>query len=91
MPTQGKFHQEISTVLPKDATAKTFFQLFFMRVILMNILQETTKYAHQQLQAQGKDTNGWQPVTEEEFMAWLGPSACNGFPQTTQHQGLLVN
>ena len=79
MPTQGKFHQEISTVLPKDATAKTFFQLFFMRVILMNILRETTKYAHQQLQAQGKDTNVWQPVTEEEFMAWLGFLLAMGF------------
>ena len=45
----------------------------------MNILRETTKYAHQQLQAQGKDTNVWQPVTEEEFMAWLGFLLAMGF------------
>ena len=81
LPSMGKFTQDVgpTRVLPKGATARDFFQLFFTNVILMNILRETTKYAHQKLRAQGKPINNWQVVTQEEFMAWLGILLAMGF------------
>ena len=42
-------------------------------------MKETNRYAHQQFQAQGKDSSNWNIISDVEFMAWLGIVLAMGF------------
>ena len=71
---RGMFTETVgpTNILPSSYTAINFLKLLLSLNIMGNIVLETNRYACQQFTAANKDTETWNKLTVEEFVAFLG-------------------